>query len=268
MTQRHEIERTFHDQWAQGIDIESLMLSESFEAETALENSYALSCIEPVAGKKLLDIGCGAGETSVYMAMRGADVTASDISGEMLKVAEQLAAHHGAKLRTQQCVAEQLPFADGEFDIVFGNGILHHVEVEQAVKEIKRVLKVGGKAVFIEPLAYNPAIWAYRIFASGVRTPTEKPFYWKQFRTIEDIFGNLHHREFWFTTLSVFLYFFFIERQNPSKVRYWKKVIEDADRIKWLFSPLKNLDDKLLKAMPWLGPFCWNTVILVKKELP
>lgn len=264
-SQRQEIEKAFHDEWAKSINVSQLLVKESFEAATAIENRYALSMLEPLSGKKLLDLGCGAGETSVYLALCGAEVTALDISPGMLEAAKNLAAAWKVEITTVESVAETLPFEDASFDLVFGNGVLHHTELDPTLKEIHRVLKPGCRAVFIEPLPYNPVIEAYRHLAKTVRTPTEKPFYFKDLKLMKSIFPEVSHREFWLLTLSVFLYFFFIEWQNPSKVRYWKKVIEDSDKIEWLFRPLKSVDDTLLRWFPWLGRMCWNTVLVMRK---
>lgn len=264
-SKRQDIERDFHNQWAQQVNLDELLVEPSFEAATALENRYALELLQPLKGKKILDLGCGAGETSVYFALQGASVTAVDISEEMLELVKQLADRHGASLTTQHAVAEQLPFKDETFDLVFGNGVLHHVEFEPTIKELHRVLKAGGKAVFVEPLCYNPVIEIYRHLAKTVRTPTEKPFSFGQLKHMNETFHKVHHREFWLFSLLVFIYFFLIERSNPSKERYWKKVIEDSERLEWLFLPLKQLDDKVLTACPCLGYLCWNTVICATK---
>jgi 2-polyprenyl-3-methyl-5-hydroxy-6-metoxy-1,4-benzoquinol methylase len=67
-------EMEFHNRWAKSIDIESLLVRESFESPSAFENHYALKELGPLAGKRILDLGCGAGESSVYFALQGADV--------------------------------------------------------------------------------------------------------------------------------------------------------------------------------------------------
>lgn len=66
--------------------------------------------------------------------------------------------------------------------------------------------------------------------------------------------------------LYLFLHFFLVERASPSKVRYWKKVIEDAPRYEVLFARLKRADDWLLRRMPLHGRYCWNTVLIAEKE--
>ncbi len=60
-----------------------------------------------------------------------------------------------------------------------------------AAGEIARILKPGGKAVFIEPLAYNPVIWVYRHLAAGVRTESEEPMTYLKFRAMAGYFQQL-----------------------------------------------------------------------------
>lgn len=265
LSQRHRVERDFHDRWAESIEVDGLLVRESFEAATAVENRYALERLQPVEGRRLLDLGCGAGETSVYLAGRGARVVAIDISNRMLRVTRALACKHRVQFAYQQAVAEQLPFADGSFDLVFGNGVLHHVDVRSAFREVHRVLKPGGRAAFVEPLPYNPAIAVYRRLAEANRTATERPFRFKELGHARSLFRSVDHREFWLVSLYLFLHFFFVERASPSKVRYWKKVIEDAPKYEWLVRPLYRWDDRLLRWWPFLGRLCWNTVIVMEK---
>lgn len=265
-TDKQKTEQEFHDRWARSIDLDALLVRESFEASTAMENRFAFESLSPVAGKRVLDLGCGAGETSVYFALQGAQVDALDISPEMVAVAQRLAERHQVKLHLHTGVAEKLPFASESFDLVFGNGVLHHVDLIPALQEIRRVLKPGGKAAFIEPLKHNPVIEVYRRLASDNRTPTEFPLGFGDFKRIKSVFPALSHREFWFFTLYLFLHFFLIERASPGKVRYWKKVIEDAPKYEHLFRPLQRLDRWVLRLFPWLGRYCWNTVLIAEKE--
>jgi len=238
----------------------------AFEAETTIENRAALARFGDLKGRELLDLGCGAGETSVYFAMQGAEVTACDISSEMLGVASRLADKYGVKLRLLKMKAEDLQFPDASFDCVFGNGVLHHVELLPAIREVHRVLRPGGIAVFVEPLAHNPVIKVYRRIAKEVRTETEAPLRIRDLRFIQSIFPEFDYQGAWLSTLLLFLYFYLIERADPAKERYWKKVIAEADRYKRIFRPLKRCDDVVLRAFPFLRRFCWNAVLICPKE--
>ena len=81
---------------------------ECFEAPTALENRFILSQMGPLSGKKLLDIGAGLGESSVYFALQGAHVTTVDISRLMVETALQLGRKFGVALEGIVSSAEDL----------------------------------------------------------------------------------------------------------------------------------------------------------------
>ena len=82
-------ETEFHDAWANNTSIESVLVRECFEAPTAMENQFILSQMGELKGKRLLDVGSGLGESSVYFALQGARVTVSD-SREKLKRSQLL----------------------------------------------------------------------------------------------------------------------------------------------------------------------------------
>ena len=258
-------ERDFHNDWASQISLEELKVRESFEACTALENRFVLRQMGNLRNKKILDLGCGAGETSVYFALKGAQVFASDISEGFLKIAHRLADQHETSLQAVQADASRIPYEDESFDFVFGNGVLHHVDLMAASREVSRVLKKGGKAFFIEPLPYNPAIAVYRKMAAAVRTEDEKPLSFKELNRLRPLFSSFEHREFWFFTLLIFFHFFFVRGWHPGKVRYWKKVIEAAGEYKKMFASLERTDGWILKTLPFLRPLCWNTVLTLTK---
>ena len=86
----HQREADFHDEWARSTDIRSISVREAFEAPTAMENRFLLARMGNLAGKRLLDVGAGLGESSVYFALLGAQVTTTDISPEMVETAPHL----------------------------------------------------------------------------------------------------------------------------------------------------------------------------------
>ena len=259
-------EQQFHDEWAESIDVSDLLVEESFTSPTAFENSYCLEEMGPLDGKKILDLGCGAGEAAVYFAMQGATVCGVDVSPKMLTVVQKLAETRDVQVRTVLAGAEDLPFEDESFDLVYGNGVLHHVDKAAALREVNRILNSSGTAVFIEPLAYNPLIKAYRKIAQNIRTVDETPLRYRDLRLFESLFHSVKHREMWFLSLYIFLWFYLIERAHPSKVRYWKKVINDGHKHRRGIALCKVLDAIALKVFPFLRFWCWNSVITVRKQ--
>lgn len=130
-----------------------------------------------VPGRKVLEIGCGTGVFTSKLAETNATIWAIDISLELLDM---------AKARCQQAEfrvadVEDLPFGDALFDAVVGSSILHHLNLEPALREIRRVLKVGGRMAFAEPNMMNPQIMATMIIPllrtlSGF-SPSEMAFF-------------------------------------------------------------------------------------------
>ncbi|WED22721.1 malonyl-ACP O-methyltransferase BioC [Vibrio sp. JC009] len=100
-----------------------------------------------LTGYKVLDIGCGTGYFSELLAQRGAEVTAADLSADMLEQAKfrcgSSVAHY------QQADAENLPFGDSVFDFAFSSLALQWCEdLSKPLKELKRVTKPGGSVLF------------------------------------------------------------------------------------------------------------------------
>ena len=91
-------ERSFHDRWAESIEVEGIRVNDYFEACTAPENRFILGHLGDVKGKTLLDLGCGAGENSVYFSLKGARCTATDYSSGMVEKALKLAATNGLQI--------------------------------------------------------------------------------------------------------------------------------------------------------------------------
>lgn len=104
-------------------------------------------------GARVLDVGCGPGWTSVFLARMGYLVTGFDLAPDMITLAERRAAREGVDAQCTFRVAdsEQFDFPP-EFDAVLVYDTLHHVQHEQAVLEnCFRALKPGGKLVLAEP---------------------------------------------------------------------------------------------------------------------
>jgi SAM-dependent methyltransferase len=260
---RRQREAAFHDEWAADADVSDTLVDETFTSATAVENQHILEVFGDLQGLTVLDYGCGAGEGGIFLAKRGAKVVAVDVSPRSLELARKLATKNGVQIETRLVTDDKIPAADNEFDRVYGNGVLHHVPLDTAMPELARVMKPSAKGCFIEPLPYNPLINVYRKIAKEVRTPDEQPLSFEQVNAFHRHFSDVSHREFWLTTLAVFLKFYLWERVNPNRERYWKKIYTDAARIAPLFRPLQRFDESILARVPSLGKLCWTTVITV-----
>ncbi|MFS8462553.1 class I SAM-dependent methyltransferase [Xanthomonas campestris] len=104
---------------------------------------------------QLLDLGCGAGHVSFQLAPLMAEVVAYDLSADMLEVVAATAADRGlTQVRTVQGAAERLPFETGSIDAVVSRYSAHHwSDLGQALREVRRVLRPGGIAAFVDVVA-------------------------------------------------------------------------------------------------------------------
>ncbi len=104
---------------------------------------------------RVLDLGCGGGHVSFNVAPAVGEVVAYDLSQQMLDVVSAAAAEKGLNnIRTVRGAAEYLPFQDGEFDFVFSRYSAHHwSDLALALREVRRVLKPGGVAAFIDVMS-------------------------------------------------------------------------------------------------------------------
>jgi 2-polyprenyl-3-methyl-5-hydroxy-6-metoxy-1,4-benzoquinol methylase len=117
-----------------------------------------------IAGKDLLDYGCGMGEESIYFAKLGARVTAIDISDVGIATLRKRAQRHRLDVRAFEMRCDPTSFASASFDRVHGMGILHHVGIETALAEVWRLLRPGGTGVFLEPIGDHGGIEAVKTF--------------------------------------------------------------------------------------------------------
>ncbi len=254
-------EEQFHDEWGGVIDPDQVPVIETFEACTAPENRYITEWLGNVRGLRVLDLGCGAGEAAVYFALRGADVTAVDLSAGMLEVTRRVADRYGVTIRCRRQNAERLEFDANTFDVVYAANLLHHVDLDTCLTEVGRVLRPDGRFVSWDPLRHNPIINIYRRMAAPVRTEDETPLDIRDTESFRRHFHDVEHRCFWLAGLWIFMRFFLVDRVHPSKDRYWKKIITDADRLRGTYHRLAALDDFLIRRMPWLQRMCWNLAV-------
>ncbi|WP_025732854.1 class I SAM-dependent methyltransferase [Carnimonas nigrificans] len=111
--------------------------------------------VSRMASPRVLDLGCGAGHVSFQLADLAGEMTAYDLSPRMLAVvAETAREREYDNICTVQGVAEALPFDEASFDVVISRFSAHHWrDLGAALREVRRVLKPGGVAAFIDVVA-------------------------------------------------------------------------------------------------------------------
>jgi len=141
-------------------------------------------------GMTVLELGCGAGYFTQELARSGADIIAIDVSPELLEIARTKCSSQNVEYQIQNAYA--LSYSEAVFDSVVGSSVLHHLEIEEALRDIYRVLKPRGSIYFTEPNMLNPQIaiqknipWIKRKLGDS---PDETAFFlWKLWRLLERI---------------------------------------------------------------------------------
>ncbi|MGH8996095.1 MAG: class I SAM-dependent methyltransferase [Acidimicrobiales bacterium] len=145
-------------------------------------------------GDAVLDVACGSGNAAIPAALKGANVTACDLTPELLEAGQRLAAQRGAEVRWRQADAEILPFDDHEFDVVVSCvGVMFTPHHQASADELVRVCRPGGT---IGLLSWTPEGFVGEMFSTmrpyspppppGVQPPP----LWGEEDHVRSLFGN------------------------------------------------------------------------------
>ncbi|MGH8542275.1 MAG: class I SAM-dependent methyltransferase [Gammaproteobacteria bacterium] len=205
-----------------------------------------------VKDRRVLDFGCGNGWVSLTLAKEGAKVYGIDISGELISSAKRLAEsnHLVSRVHFEEMACEDLQFPDNYFDLVLGSAILHHTDIERAALGISRVLKQGGRCVFIEPMNENFVLRLWRKITPWRRSQTERALSQRDLETICTAFSTTNLYFFILTSiLTEGILVFFPKNRFISRVNEF----------------LGKFDSLLVKKLPSLGKYCAVVVLELRK---
>lgn len=252
LAERHSVEESFHDVKAQRdtpiaarVDFYSSGVGDE-QTQVLMETAGCL------IGKRVLDFGCGLGQTSRNYAERGAArVEGFDISSESIRIAAKNAKRDGLDDRVffRHLAAEDIDYEDNSFDVVIGKAILHHTDLEKTARQLHRVLVPGGTAYFLEPLAHNPFLNLFRRLTPSRRTPTEKPLSVRDLDIFRRYFFVSYHGMYLFTLLAHFLL----------------SVTGSRKLFAWSHNILRRWEQPVLKRFPGLQKYCWSAVMVFQK---
>ena len=163
LTTRVNVEAEITDTRVQALDIEQLVglnTDLAYYASRYAWRRYLFDFLGSVDGKVILDIACGYSMTPVMFALAGATVYAIDVAPKTIATVQHVAERKGVADRVHVHVgpAEELPFENASFDLLYGGAALHHLKLNRAGQELARVLKPGGRGAFQDPLGHNPLL--------------------------------------------------------------------------------------------------------------
>ena len=195
---------------------------------------------------EILDYGCGVGPViEKVIKFNPKKITGIDISEVSISKAKEKFTKSESKVELLVNNCEKTTFNNDKFDIVYGLGILHHLQFSKCINEISRILKPDGKLLFIEPLGTNPLINFYRLLTPKSRSRDEHPLIFKDFEIIKSNFRSVNIKYYGFLTLVFFPFY----SSSDSKI----------------FKLLVNLDQLLFKVKIFRY-LAWSVLITAKKN--
>jgi SAM-dependent methyltransferase len=211
--ERAEVERSAAE--ASHINVTNLLVGETQvtpylnpPADTGHPLEYSYHLLGDVRGQTILEYGCGDGLNTVVLARRGAKVKALDISPDLINVARRRLDANRITADVEFIVgsAHDLPLADESVDIVFGMAILHHLDLALSAREVHRVLRKGGRAIFQEPVRNSKLIKFLRgliPYQAADVSPFERPLTDQELARYAEGFSSYRSKAFILPTTSL-----------------------------------------------------------------
>jgi len=219
----------------------------------ALSSDQAfLDRIGQVSKLRVLDVGCGLGALSIYLANQGAEVVGIDIAEGMTARCRKRASSAGIEAEFVICDAERLPFREGAFDKVVGMRSIHHLPcLLTFFKETDRVLKAGECAVFVEPQKKNLIVEVNRkLLHPDSRTADEHPLVPKDISDAQNVFPD--------TKIDTFYLI--------SPIAFFFKFLLKSDVFFSLSSRALHFIEKPFCETRLLRRHCWQVLLTLTKQ--
>ncbi len=222
-------------------------VSKLYGVENSSGKYYENILLANCSKKKILEYGCGTGSYAFTLSKYGTEVIGIDISEVAIKMSKEKAQNENLKNVDFFIMdAEAMHFENRSFDLVCGSGILHHLNIEKASSELNRVLNSNGKAIFIEPMGYNPFINLFRKLTPHIRTKDEHPLILRDIHIMEKYFNKVECKYFNFFSL------FTLPFRN---LRFYSSLKRTFDK----------LDEYLFKKIPFMKFLAWQIVVVLEK---
>lgn len=248
-----EINQTEKEYWNEG-KLERTKIKKlrrhSFHYSYQREKKILSKLVEDFQDKNVLEIGSYTWAVWFNETTKPKKLTCINISETELESGKLLAKGKPFEVAHKLMDANNLTFEDNTFDVVFGGAILHHLNIEQTMSHIYRVLKPGGKIVFLEPLNMNPLYRIYRKLNPKERTPDEHALVASDFKIIKKRFTFNHYFFDFFSVITGFISL---------------KIFGDKKYNNWINKTGYNLD-VFFSKIPFMYPLFARVIIYGAKK--
>lgn len=244
------------ERWARERDFHNQRFEDDSERETRIGKFYSAigygfalyrrRALEESRNRTVLEYGCGNASLGFELAPLAKAVVGIDISEVAIQDARRIASHK--RLENAKFVvdnAEAMSQPDRSVDVLVGAGIVHHLDIERSMREVRRVLRDGGMAIFAEPLGHNPVVNWYRARTPEMRTVDEHPLLASDLRAMAKGFRASKVTYFGFIAPILGLVSATTDPQKPLTKLVW-----------WL--------DKVVCSLPFIRRYAWYCVIELK----
>ena len=202
---------------------------------------------------RVLVVGCAEGGVTPSIRRGAVHALGVDIAEEPIRKLAKAIEEEGLADRAKVMVAnaENLPDIDQQsFDLIYCTGVLHHLNIETAMKEWCRILDRNGSVVMLEPMAYSPFVAIYRFFTPSMRSVDEHPLKPRDFKILHNYFEYVIFESYVLTSIASLIWAY-----TPNIFSLREKSCHF----------LETVDRKLTNWCPLLRYLCWTSVIELKR---
>jgi len=213
-------------------------------ADRAMEHYRALT-LKLCVGKRVVVTGCSEGGVTPLAKVGAEAVYGIDIADEPIDILNAAIEREGLTDVASAFVgnAENIDLPEKSIDLVCCSGVLHHLDIPNAITSWKSILKDDGKVVMLEPMALNPLIFLFRLFTPSMRTSDEHPLVPGDIAFLRKHFKTVKVKGYVLTSLFSLVFIF-----HPGFMRRVCRILE-------------KVDDALLRVFPFLVYITWTSTI-------
>lgn len=220
-----------------------------------------LKTIGKIDRKKVLILGCGSDPAPIWFARQKAKVDAIDISPKSVEIQRTLAERLGLSVNVIIGDAHNTYLSKSSYHMIYGNRILHHLDTKLAAKEMFRLLKPDGVAVFQDIIQGNVFLQWFRKLTPFWRTPDEHPLTQRDFAIFRQYFKTIEVSEYILLALP-YLFLWRIGNAILSKLCIKMKRPKSSTFCR----VCDKADELVFRIFPFMKNNAWACLVVLRRN--